>query len=323
MSDDQQLAAFGGGDHQPGQRRQQLRMQAGLRLVQHHQPGRSGAQQGGDQQQVAQRAVGQLGARQRPQQPGAVEPQIEAARDRPRPTAVTRERRRRPGRTASSRRRSRRMVCTRRGQVAARRGRAPGCGCRSGPAGPERGRRSGSGRRTARSGPGSRTSSSSGACRRVADLGEHALVAEEVCRHRSPSRHRALRVRICTSGPSRLTRMRRRAHGLARPDQLPLDLRIEVEGRARARWDARDRSGRRSRPTAKPSCRLTGLARVVPCSGCSPRRTAPLITSGPAQSADGQAALRARARRSPAAPRSRPAAAARGTGSTCRCRWRR
>ena len=52
-------------------------MQTRLRLVQHHQTGRARRQQRGQQQQIAQRAVGKLGGLQRAQQTVLGERQFE------------------------------------------------------------------------------------------------------------------------------------------------------------------------------------------------------------------------------------------------------
>ena len=54
-------------------------MQTGLRFVQHHQIGGTRRQQGGDPQQVAQRAVGQFGLRERSQQSVLTEPKAKPA----------------------------------------------------------------------------------------------------------------------------------------------------------------------------------------------------------------------------------------------------
>ena len=54
--------------HQPPERRQQVRVQAGLRFVQDHQARRARREQRRNPKEVAQRAVRQLGLRERPQQ---------------------------------------------------------------------------------------------------------------------------------------------------------------------------------------------------------------------------------------------------------------
>ena len=63
MGHDPYLSVLRGADDQPCQRGQQVRMQAGLGLVEHHHAGRARCEQGCNQQQVAQGTVRQLGGR--------------------------------------------------------------------------------------------------------------------------------------------------------------------------------------------------------------------------------------------------------------------
>ena len=61
------LRAVGRLRNQPAQRRQQVGMEARLRLVEHEQSRRARREESRDPQQVAERAVGELGGLQRPQ----------------------------------------------------------------------------------------------------------------------------------------------------------------------------------------------------------------------------------------------------------------
>lgn len=65
MGDHDDLGGTGCRDDEVRERTERLRVQAGLGLVEHHQSRRSRGEQRRDEQQVAQRAVGKLGARQR------------------------------------------------------------------------------------------------------------------------------------------------------------------------------------------------------------------------------------------------------------------
>ena len=69
MRHDDDLRALRRLDNQAGQRRQQVRVEAGLRLVQHEKRRRTRRQQRRDPQQVAQGAVRQLTGAERPEQP--------------------------------------------------------------------------------------------------------------------------------------------------------------------------------------------------------------------------------------------------------------
>ena len=58
MSHDDYLRPFASANNEPCEWRQEIGVETGLGLVQHHQRGRAWSEQSGDPKQVSQRAVG-------------------------------------------------------------------------------------------------------------------------------------------------------------------------------------------------------------------------------------------------------------------------
>ena len=208
------LGFFAGLADQPGQGRE-LQMQAGLRLVQHHQLGRP----------RRQAATNEGSAVFRP-----------TARPRPADGADRGRQCRRLNRPSSAR-----MASSEPGKASAIvaaipdrlqcRGRIPavalGSGCRSGSAAPVPRGPCGSDRRTARTAPvpGPRAP---GRPQRVDHFGEHGFVRSQLGLDRCP----APAVPQLDQRSPPFDQQGGRPHHLPAPDHLPLDLRIEVEVRA-------------------------------------------------------------------------------------------
>jgi hypothetical protein len=79
VGDDDDLRAFAGGGDETRERRQQVGMKAGLRLVEDHEAGRARCEQCGGPEEKAQRAVGELRGGERAEQAVLLEPEVEAA----------------------------------------------------------------------------------------------------------------------------------------------------------------------------------------------------------------------------------------------------
>ena len=251
--------------------------------------GGRGVSSAATQQQVAQRAVGEFGRAQRPQQPVLPKRDLE-------PAAVSSGRRTELPGNASSTAASiaspapiSRIVCSaaaRSEPSALRTGvRVPIAGER----GPVRPRPCARDRRTATTGSGPATAAVPGAALGIGELAEHAVVGPDrlgPARH-DPSASRSRDRRGAAVDSSVAGRSTGPAHAHSR-----LNRRIKVElGRSVAVGiGSRDRARSRTRHRRSPDFRLTGSRRVRALHlAAVPQRS--VLVSGPAHSVDGQAAF--------------------------------